>query len=152
MKSVRFNVLLVACLFISAATFTNADALLLWEDLFDLAGLSDAARAVAITSNRAVVVGEGTTASGANPIIRAYDTRTGTLEWSDEAPGFFPGVVSDDHSAKCSSPGVERGCWALTLECALTMPAQGIAFGKPRPTRVLTIMCKRLPLATTRFS
>ena len=75
MKSLRFNVLLVACLFISAASFINADALLLWEDLFDLGGLNDAARAVAITSNRAVVVGEGAKRGKSNYPSLRYQNR-----------------------------------------------------------------------------
>ena len=57
---------------------------LLWEDQFNLAGGRDQANVIAAIGNRVVGIGTGyTQAGGLDMIIRAYDTATGTLQWSD---------------------------------------------------------------------
>jgi len=72
----------------------------LWEDQFNLAGRTDEARAIAVSSTRAVAIGVGSTMNeGIDLLVRAYDTKTGTLAWRDQAPlsaGYITNVVIDE--------------------------------------------------------
>lgn len=64
-----------------------ATGILLWSDQFDLAGLEDAAAAVAVDSGRVFVAGKATNlpgAGGANFVVRAYDAAGGGLLWMDQ--------------------------------------------------------------------
>jgi outer membrane protein assembly factor BamB len=62
---------------------------LIWEDQFGITGGFDLPFAIAAQANRVFVVGEGSTAVGSSAsnlkwIVRAYDSRAGTLLWQDQ--------------------------------------------------------------------
>ena len=81
----------------------------LWEDQFNLAGRADEARAIAVSSTRAVAIGVGSTMNdGIDLLVRAYDTKTGTLAWRDQAPlsaGYITNVVIDELDDKVFGAG-----------------------------------------------
>jgi hypothetical protein len=103
MKVLAIFLLLTA----SALGQTRVD--LLWEDQFDLAGSIDQARAVAVSSTRAVAIGVGGTATqGVDLLVRAYDTETGAMVWQDQAPlsaGYITGVALDELDDKVFCAG-----------------------------------------------
>ena len=103
MKILAIFLLLTA----SALGQTRVD--LRWEDQFDLAGSIDQARAVAVSSTRAVAIGVGGTATqGVDLLVRAYDTETGAMVWQDQAPlsaGYITGVALDELDDKVFCAG-----------------------------------------------
>jgi hypothetical protein len=57
---------------------------LLWTDRVDLGESSDGATAVVLDGDRVIVAGTGVDGTGANRLLlRAYDAKTGELEWED---------------------------------------------------------------------
>jgi hypothetical protein len=86
--------------------YDPATGRLLWEDVFDLAGGADVASAVALDSGRLVVGGYGTNAAGNRDfLVRAYDSRTGTLLWQD----VYDLAGKDDQVHEWSSIAVRDG-------------------------------------------
>jgi outer membrane protein assembly factor BamB len=55
---------------------------LVWQDRFDAGGSGQTARDLAVHGNRVFVVGEVGGAS-VDALVRAYDTRTGQMQWQD---------------------------------------------------------------------
>jgi glucose dehydrogenase len=108
-----FVVLLsVGGLVLSVRAVDDGDPLT-WQDQFDLAGGTDQARSIAISSHRAVAIGVGRTVNGGvDLLVRAYDTATGTLEWRDQAPlasGIITTVVIDDLGRRVFGAGYAQG-------------------------------------------
>ena len=102
MRRVSVYALSLAALLLSLPTesIVSARDRLIWEDQFDLAGRTDRAFGITVSSGMAVAIGVGGTASGGSDLLmRAYNVRTGTLEWQDQRPlasGFITTVVIDD--------------------------------------------------------
>lgn len=68
---------------LTAAVGVAGDDRLTWEDVFDVAGKTDIARAVTATGNTVVLVGEAGSADGVELVLRAYNKKTGEVRWSD---------------------------------------------------------------------
>ncbi len=100
---------LAALLSLPTESIVSARDRLIWEDQFDLAGRTDRAFGITVSSGMAVAIGVGGTASGGSDLLmRAYDVRTGTLEWQDQRPlasGFITTVVIDDGARKVFGAG-----------------------------------------------
>ena len=101
---------LAALLSLPAESIGSARDPLIWEDQFDLAGQNDQAFGITVSNRTAVAIGVGGTASGGVDLLdaRAYDVRTGTLEWQDQRPlasGFITTVVIDDVARKVFGAG-----------------------------------------------
>ena len=104
LKSAFFPLLLLGILISDYRAISDGHPLR-WQGVqFDLAGGTDQARAIAISSHRAVAIGVGTTVNGGvDLLVRAYDTATGTLQWRDQSPlasGIITSVVIDDFGHK----------------------------------------------------
>ncbi len=82
---------------------------LIWEDQFDLAGRTDVASGITVSSRMAVAIGVGSTANGGiDLLVRAYDVKTGTLKWHDQTPlasGYIVKTVIDDVGHKVFGAG-----------------------------------------------
>ena len=64
--------------------YDTQDGTLLWEDLFDLASGPDSPLGITTGGGLVFVSGDATNAAGiVVPVIRAHDSRTGTLLWQD---------------------------------------------------------------------
>ncbi len=112
LKSAFFPLLLLGILISDYRAISDGHPLR-WQDQFDLAGGTDQARAIAISSHRAVAIGVGTTVNGGvDLLVRAYDTATGTLQWRDQSPlasGIITSVVIDDFGHKVFGAGYAQG-------------------------------------------
>ena len=76
---------LASLFFLPQAAAKGAGGNLLWEDQFDLAGAADEVHAITVDQRRVFVAGIGTNAAGNTDfLVRAYDTKTGTLFWEDQ--------------------------------------------------------------------
>jgi len=108
-----FVVLLSVGFLVLSATAVGDGDRLLWQDQFDLAGGTDQARSIAMSRQRAVAIGVGSTVNGGvDLVVRAYDTATGTLEWRDQAPlasGIITTVVVDDLGQRVFGAGYAQG-------------------------------------------
>jgi len=91
---------MAALLSLPMESLISARDRLIWEDQFDLAERSDQAFGITVSSRMAVAIGVGGTASGGlDLLMRAYNVKTGTLEWQDQRPlasGIMTKVVIDD--------------------------------------------------------
>ena len=68
---------------------------LAWKDRVDFTGNTDFARAVVSADKTTIVAGTATVAAGGQDLaVRAYDKRTGTLQWVDRTPA-FSGLATD---------------------------------------------------------
>lgn len=57
----------------------------LWNDQFDAAGGSDAAKAIATDGTQVLVAGFATSATGGGDfLVRAYESKTGAIRWEDQ--------------------------------------------------------------------
>ena len=112
LKSAFFPFLLLGILISNSRAISDGHPLR-WQDQFDLAGGTDQAGAIAISSNRAVAIGVGTTVNGGvDLLVRAYATATGTLQWRDQSPlasGIITSVVIDDFGHKVFGAGYAQG-------------------------------------------
>jgi PQQ-like domain len=100
-------------LLLAGSAFGQTTFDFLWEDQFNLAGSTDEARAVAVSTARAVAIGVGITANGGTDmLVRAYDPQTGTLVWHDNAPlaaGYITNVSIDELDNKVFGAGYAPG-------------------------------------------
>ena len=110
MKRVTVYALSAAALLsLGTESIVSAREPLIWEDQFDLAGRPDQAFGITVSSRMAVAIGVGGTALGGTDLLmRAYNVRTGTLEWHDQRPlasGVMTKVVIDDVANKVFGAG-----------------------------------------------
>jgi glucose dehydrogenase len=112
LRSAFVLLLSVGFLVLSLRAVGDGDSLR-WQDQFDLAGGTDQARSIAISSHRAVAIGVGSTVNGGvDLLVRAYDTATGTFEWRDQSPlasGIITTVVIDDLGQRVFGAGYAQG-------------------------------------------
>ncbi len=89
--------LFVMCLFMSTRSFA-AGGDLIWEDIFDNGGGLNEAEAIVTNGNQIFAAGYGYTARPdfiQQFIVRAYNSRTGQLEWED---GFSNGGIDTNQA------------------------------------------------------